>query len=42
MQRIDARRVLIELPSEPLQLSMIAGQRAAFAPSENHRSIMFD
>ena len=25
MQRIDARRVLIELPSEPLKLSMIPG-----------------
>jgi len=25
MQRIDARRVLIELPSEPSKLSMIPG-----------------
>jgi hypothetical protein len=31
MQRIDARCVLIELPSEPLQLSTIAGQRVTLS-----------
>ena len=42
MQRIDARRVLIELPSEPSKLSMIPGQRVAFVVRENHFRIMFD
>jgi hypothetical protein len=42
MQRIDARRVLIELPSEPLKLSMISAQTRGAVLRENHLRIMFD
>jgi hypothetical protein len=42
MQRIDARRVLIELPSEPLKLSMIPGATRGAVLRENHLRIMFD
>jgi hypothetical protein len=42
MQRIDARRVLIELPSEPLKLSMISAQTRGAVLTENHLRIMFD